>query len=340
MPPTEAADHFLGTAWIEVGSTGSDDYDSLYESDLASATTSLSESVTNYKYENGRRYHAFREGSWPVANDEKQQNQMDLFHHVYSLRLNGDLYLAPIGDNPQKILDVGTGTGIWAIEIGDMHPSAHVVGNDLSPIQPKWVPPNVQFEVDDCNDTWLHTSDSYDFVHVRALHGAVTDWGKLCKEAYNVVKPGGWIEVAEHATELRSDDGSLPADCPLVKWVKNIEEACEIAGRTVIVGPYIESWLRDAGFQNIKMEVFKLPVGTWPRNKVDKEIGAFNLINMVECVEGVTLQLFTKVLKIPIEETTQVIHDVQNDFRKRNYHMYIPYYVAYAQKPDSSPPPI
>jgi hypothetical protein len=30
--------------------------------------------------------------------------------------LGGKLYLAPIGDNPQKIIDMGTGFGEWAIE--------------------------------------------------------------------------------------------------------------------------------------------------------------------------------------------------------------------------------
>lgn len=30
--------------------------------------------------------------------------------------LGGKMYLAPIGDNPQKIIDLGTGFGEWAIE--------------------------------------------------------------------------------------------------------------------------------------------------------------------------------------------------------------------------------
>lgn len=29
---------------------------------------------------------------------------------------SGKLYYAPIGDSPQKIIDLGTGTGIWAVE--------------------------------------------------------------------------------------------------------------------------------------------------------------------------------------------------------------------------------
>lgn len=30
--------------------------------------------------------------------------------------LDGNFCMAPIGDSPQKILDLGTGCGIWAIE--------------------------------------------------------------------------------------------------------------------------------------------------------------------------------------------------------------------------------
>lgn len=33
--------------------------------------------------------------------------------------------------------------------VGDQYPAANILGMDLSPIQPEWVPPNVQFVVDD-----------------------------------------------------------------------------------------------------------------------------------------------------------------------------------------------
>lgn len=39
-------------------------------------------------------------------------------------------------------MDVGTGTGIWAIDMADRFPNAQVKGIDFSPIQPNWVPPN------------------------------------------------------------------------------------------------------------------------------------------------------------------------------------------------------
>ena len=52
--------------------------------------------------------------------------------------MDNKLYLAPIGEKPGRILDVGTGTGIWAIEMGDEHPDSDILGTDLSPTQPSW----------------------------------------------------------------------------------------------------------------------------------------------------------------------------------------------------------
>lgn len=57
------------------------------------------------------------------------------------------LHLAPIPDNPRKILDLGTGSGIWAIDMAEKYPSARVIGVDTTPVQPDFVPPNLTFEV-------------------------------------------------------------------------------------------------------------------------------------------------------------------------------------------------
>jgi methylase of polypeptide subunit release factors len=90
-------------------------------------------------------YHAYKAGRYVFPNDEKELERLDISHHSQGLQLNA-LHLAPIG-TPQRILDVGTGTGVWAIDIADQYPSADVLGIDLSPVQTTWVPPNVRFEV-------------------------------------------------------------------------------------------------------------------------------------------------------------------------------------------------
>lgn len=88
-----------------------------YETDtIGSASSSLASSVRNYMFENGRRYHRFRQGAYNFPNDETEQDREDMKHAMVVNLCGGQLHFAPIGENPQNILDMGTGTGIWAIE--------------------------------------------------------------------------------------------------------------------------------------------------------------------------------------------------------------------------------
>lgn len=68
--------------------------------------------------------------------------------------------------------------------MGDEFPSAEILGIDLSPIQPVWVPPNVRFLVDDVESTWIQPADSLDYVHVRHMGTSLKNFPKLFEQAY------------------------------------------------------------------------------------------------------------------------------------------------------------
>lgn len=51
--------------------------------------------------------NAIAEYMLPV--DEYELDRMDMQHHKYTLLQGDKLYLSPLHDDPQKILDIGTG---------------------------------------------------------------------------------------------------------------------------------------------------------------------------------------------------------------------------------------
>jgi hypothetical protein len=123
------------------------------ELDRCRRTQSLTSSTLDFQYENGRRYHAYREGSYHLPNDENEQDRLDLQHELFRMALENQLFLAPLNkDEIIDILDVGCGIGLvssfwnlsyfnsrplrltttqWCIDVADTIPQAEVLGFDL-----------------------------------------------------------------------------------------------------------------------------------------------------------------------------------------------------------------
>ena len=50
-----------------------------------------------------------------------ERDRLDLNHELYRIEMGGKFFLSPLEKlRPQRILDVGTGTGIWATEMADL----------------------------------------------------------------------------------------------------------------------------------------------------------------------------------------------------------------------------
>ncbi|SLM33355.1 S-adenosyl-L-methionine-dependent methyltransferase-like [Lasallia pustulata] len=298
---------------------------------------SLSASVLDYEYENGRRYHGYKAGHYPIPNDESELDRLDLQHHLLTTLLDGKLHLAPLKD-PKKILDLGTGTGIWAIDMADLYPDAIVIGTDLSPVQPQWVPDNVHFAIEDVESDWTYTEDSFDYIHIRLLIGAISDWSSLIRKAYSHLRPGGYVEVQEIDPRMTSDDDSLHPDNISSVWSTLICEASENYGRPIPRATEYKYWLEEAGFAEIRETIYKRPTNTWPKNKQLKEVGKFQLVNYTEGLEGLSVGLFTRGLQWQPAEVQVLVAKVKTELKNKNIHSYQNLAVVYGRKPETAPP--
>ncbi len=116
-------------------------------------------------------------------------------------------------------------------------------------------------------------------------------------------KPGGWIESQELSVDARSDDNSLPSDSYIHKWCENQEAAAQSVGMTLLMsGGVLKKQMEDAGFENVTVRDFKIPIGTWASDAKMKEMGGFQLVAMLEGIQGLTVDFWVNCLGWSVEE--------------------------------------
>lgn len=317
------------------------DRDSLFGSDVASVSTSgtsVTESIYKFRVQNGRTYHSYRadEANYNFPNDESELERLDLQHSIMIMMQGNELYKCPAGKDGKplrRVLDVGTGTGIWALEVAEEHPETSVVGIDLSPVQPKFVPPNVEFFIDDLDQEWtFHTP--FDFIYMRVMSGSVKDWPKWLAQAYKHLRPGGYIELCDPINPVRCDDGTLTEDSHLLKWNRLWLEAGAKIGFPLDSALHYKRQLAEAGFTNIVQHEYKWPTNDWPKNHDAKQLGMWVHANMSPGLDGLSMMLFTKVLGWSEQEVQVLVALARKDMADRRIHAYWPAYTVYAQKPE------
>lgn len=201
---------------------------------------------------------------------------VELQHQIWDTCLTGRLSLCPLDESPRNVLDIGCGTGAWAIDFAKAHPNSRVTGMDLSSIQPSTVPSNVAFVVGDFTAPW-DIDHKFDYVHSRAITIGVRDWGKLVDEVWRNLEPGGWVEFQEYHLPWTSDDGSV-VECPkFEQWNQEIFRAAKKAGMTPDAILQVPDILEKRGFVGAKTASTKWPIGPWANGAREKRVGELYL---------------------------------------------------------------
>ncbi|KAF4454408.1 hypothetical protein F53441_3034 [Fusarium austroafricanum] len=312
------------------------DFDSALEVPLEDpSTSSLRSSLLQFAQENGRTYHKLSEGKYVFPNDDTENDRLDLQDNIYLITLDGKRALNPGADTAKRVLDMGTGTGIWALEFADEHPGAEVVGVDLSPIQPPFVPPNCTFEIDDLEKEWTWKTP-FDFIFSRMMAGSFSSPEAMAKKAYDGLCPGGWYEIQDIQLPVFCDDDTLDTKTSSVmKWQEGLIEASKKLGRPLGITDQYKAFVEKAGFQNVVETIYRWPTNIWPKDPKLKEIGKWTLANFHSGLEGVSLALFTRALGWSKDEVLALCAEVRKEMRNPQVHGYWKIYVVYGQKPEN-----
>ncbi|KAL2259660.1 hypothetical protein VTK26DRAFT_6568 [Humicola hyalothermophila] len=291
--------------------------------------------------ENGRWYGTFKKGTYMLPIDEIELERLDVFHKIFLVARGGKLYSAPIDHLPApRILDLGCGTGIWGIDMADRFPSGTHVGLDLNYTQPEFIPANVQFRQQDIESPWQDLQPgSWDLIHMRTLYGSIAQWPRLYAEIYRHLKPGsGYLEQVEIDWTPRCDDGTLPGNSHLVRWISELFDVMDGIGRPLRFDNNLtKQRLAEAGFVDIKEEVIKLPISGWPAETHLRDVGRWFNLGMRQSYQPLSLAALCRYRNRTPREVFDLTEEVRLEVARTRVHAYCNLHVLTARKREEGP---
>ena len=223
--------------------------------------------------------------------------------------------------------------------MGDQYQSANVLGIDLSPIQPDWVPPNVKFMVDDVESPWLHPRNFFDYIHSRHTVMAIKDWPKLLRRSLEHLRPGGWIELQEvHHFPVAHGGGTIPPDHGVAQYwalinqgLTNLGVDFEATGQGRLA-----DMMRECGYVNVSEKVFQVPIGTWPKNRVLKTVGLYWRTILLDGIQAIALGPLTRGCGWAREDVELFLVQVRKAYHDNSSLMFMPLHIVCGQKPETA----
>jgi ubiquinone/menaquinone biosynthesis C-methylase UbiE len=194
-----------------------------------------------------------------LPKDVQEDKRLNYQHHVLYKTLSNH-YLAPISPTTETILDVGTGTGIWPIEMAGLFPKAHIIGVDVSCSSlPDPLPTTCVFVQANMLKGLPFPDRQFTFTHQRLLVAGIpaNDWPAAIRELVRVTRPGGWVELLEIGDTIQN---AGPATNKLLKWMTTISRGF---GFEMSVLRQLGDLLQQAGCDAVESQDIPVPLGEW-----------------------------------------------------------------------------
>ncbi|KIP12259.1 hypothetical protein PHLGIDRAFT_328195 [Phlebiopsis gigantea 11061_1 CR5-6] len=251
----------------------------------------------------GRTLNSYNEMYFLPA-DNEEHRRLDLQHQIYTMIL-GALYpaiplvrwaLRPRRDRRPVILDVGTGSGSWAVDMAKEFPYCEVIGMDLVPPRIAGeLPQNCRFEIDDANLGFFHYRGTFDVVHARAIAMGIKDYPALLKDLAQTLRPGGMIILGDGEMQLYDEERRpLSYSEADASWTQRVffagYNASKNKGGNIDCPTMNPTWLRSIdSLTDVGWDKVFIPIGPWiyanEREKVLAEMLRSNCLGYISGLE-------------------------------------------------------
>jgi len=283
--------------------------------------------------------------------DDEEIDRLDIQHFMLKALNNGKLWFGPVEEVLKEVpgvykamLDLGCGTGIWAIEMAGRFPHCDVVGVDLAPVQSKDRPDNCRIEVDDINLGLEHFYGQFDLVHARLISSGIKDYHSLVDQISQIVRPDGLFLVIECEFIIYDENKvylpPYPLDHPKHSWfvdfVHHLSKAMRARLGNIDAATLLESWLSDHhAFESVESTKAWLPTGPWfPPNTDDGH--RLNHVAKLMQDDLITVLASSRPLLLgngmPSSEVESLIDNARRELSDITHRLYVKLDVVWARK--------
>ncbi|RDA88826.1 hypothetical protein CP532_5444 [Ophiocordyceps camponoti-leonardi (nom. inval.)] len=292
----------------------------------------------------GRFYGGWRPRKYPFPIDAEELNRLDIFHKFFLVARKSALCAHELNlGRPAKILDLGTGTGIWAINVAeesDLVPEIMAV--DLNRIQPALIPrgmETLQFDIED--PSWDRLMWNCDLIHLRMLFGSIqTDlWLDIYRKALDHLSPGtGSLEQVEIDWHPRWEaSGDLPENSAFNEWSEAFLKSLDLLNRSARVSPHRTRHLMEqAGFCDFREQTVRCYVNPWSPDLWEQETARWFNLGLKHCLEAMSLMPMVERLGMTVDEVNDLCGRVKEENLKLRYHGYCMIHIWTARRPDNN----
>lgn len=264
--------------------------------------------------------HYLENSDYQLPKDAEEDSRLNFQHHALFHAI-GNHYVAPINPPQHMILDVGTGTGIWANEMAKLFPASFVVGIDISASSfRESTPDNCLLRMGNVLTGLPFPDALFSFTHQRLLMVGITgeNWPRAVRELVRVTRRNGWVELVE-AEDHVSNGG--PAN---LKMVEILQTVTKRLGFDEGIIRHLGDLLMQEKLQRVEMQSIRVPVGDW-----GGRVGSMmkrDILSAASAIKG----NYARLAGVTEAEFDQLVSAVAQEWE--TYHSYIVFYAAYGKR--------